>query len=299
MYSFKFLFDLPGYQHSLHSQSVAGAIWRQGVISKVSSEMLVSMLNSMAMKFIELGIKKGDRIIQFSDKYSIEWLAADMAIMTTGAISVPLQSSMRADELKIIIQNIEPVIIIFITPVDVDSLIYSPILISLTQFLSFQKTLTGKELKFLETIRFEIDQDDIATIVHTSGSSGEPRAIALSHQNLISNLLPILSLVPFIPGTRVISFLPLSHIFERIGCYVYLASGCNIYFIDSYRYALAALKDIRPDYFTCVPLILERFAAIMEERIEEASWFTRWAYNSWEKTDKGVVSHFGSFIAHQ
>jgi long-chain acyl-CoA synthetase len=95
------------------------------------------------------------------------------------------------------------------------------------------------------------------------------------------------------------SFLPLSHIFERIVCYVYLASGATIYFLDSYRYAIFALKDIRPDYFTSVPLILERFAAALEDRIEEMGWFTRWAYNSWEKTNRGVLSQIGSVIAHQ
>ncbi|HEY3386630.1 MAG TPA: AMP-binding protein, partial [Saprospiraceae bacterium] len=95
------------------------------------------------------------------------------------------------------------------------------------------------------------------------------------------------------------SFLPLSHIFERIVCYVYLACGANVYFLESYRNALFALKDIRPEYFTSVPLILERFVSILEDRIEETSWFTRWAYRSWEKTDRGFISHLGSLIAHQ
>jgi len=98
---------------------------------------------------------------------------------------------------------------------------------------------------------------------------------------------------------RVMSFLPLSHIFERIVSYVYLASGSSIYFIDSYRYAIFALKDIRPDYFTSVPLILERVAATLEDRIEEMGWFTRWAYGSWEKTNRGILSQLGSIIAHQ
>src|SRR4029079_11019160 len=135
--------------------------------------------------------------------------------------------------------------------------------------------------------------------VYTSGSSGEPRAVALSHHNLVSNVMAVLALAPFSPGTKVLSFLPLNHIFQRIVSYVYLASGANIYFIESYRNAIFALKDVRPEYFTCVPLILERFASIMEDRLEEASWFTRWAYNSWEKTKRGPLSQLGSIIALQ
>ncbi|HJW30245.1 MAG TPA: AMP-binding protein, partial [Saprospiraceae bacterium] len=155
------------------------------------------------------------------------------------------------------------------------------------------------DIQTLEQIRNTIQPSDIATIVHTSGSSGEPRAVCLTHHNILSNVMAVLSILPFEPGTRVMSFLPLSHIFERIVCYVYLASGASVYFLDSYRYAIYALKDIRPDYFTSVPLILERFAAALEDRIEEMGWFTRWAYRSWEKTERGILSEIGSVIAHQ
>ena len=159
--------------------------------------------------------------------------------------------------------------------------------------------ITEDDLKKLATIRAETDINDIATIVHTSGSSGEPKAVALSHHNIVSNVKSVLALTPFTSGTRVLSFLPLSHIFQRIVSYVYMASGANIYFIESYRNAIFALKDVRPEYFTSVPLILERFAAIMEDRVEEMSWFTRWAYKSWEKTNRGILAHIGSIIAHQ
>jgi len=165
--------------------------------------------------------------------------------------------------------------------------------------MSIEKEISENEIQELIYIRSTISSADIATIVHTSGTSGEPRAVCLSHQNIMSNMMSVLTLVPFNPRTKVMSFLPLSHIFERIVCYVYLASGATIYFLDSYRYAIFALKDIRPDYFTSVPLILERFAAALEDRIEEMGWFTRWAYDSWEKTQRGVLSQIGSVIAHQ
>jgi len=298
MNSFTFLFDLPAYQADRTPQRVAGAMWRQGIKEEIASEQFVLLIQKIATQLIQRGVKKGERVIILTDRYSIKWLATDMAIMAIGAISTPLHHPVKKRELDLILKRIEPVIIIHTGNVEVDEFAgHKGILID--ELTSSSYILEENDLKNLEDIRKSLEPDDIATIVHTSGSSGEPRAVCLSHHNVVSNVLSVLSIVPFIPGTRVMSFLPLSHIFERIVCYVYIACGANIYFLESYRNALFALKDIRPQYFTSVPLILERFASILEERIEETSWFTRWAYRSWEKTERGILSHLGSLIAHE
>jgi long-chain acyl-CoA synthetase len=274
-------------------------MWRKGIKDEISSEALLRLVQKMSTQLIQRGIKKGDRVILFSDRYSMEWLAADMAIMAAGAISTPLHNPVKNEELEHILKRIEPVLVIHVPIAELPETIRSFALLSLKDLVDSDFIVKADDLKRLEELRSSFQPDDIATIVHTSGSSGEPRAVCLSHKNIVSNVISILSFLPFTPGTRVLSFLPLSHIFERVVCYVYLACGANVYFLESYRNALFALKDVRPEYFTSVPLILERFASILEERIEETSWFTRWAYRSWEKTDRGLLSHVGSFIAHQ
>jgi long-chain acyl-CoA synthetase len=299
MNNFTFLFDLPAYQAHRIPQKVAGGMWRQGIKEEISSDQLVQLVQSIAFQLIDRGVKKGDRVILFTDRYSLQWLSIDMAIMAAGAISTPLHSPIRNEELQTILHRIDPVLIISSGAVDMSTISGSFQSITFDHLIGLDYTVNEEGLQKLKQIRDEIQPHDIATIVHTSGSSGEPRAVCLSHHNIVSNVMSVLSIVPFTPGTRVMSFLPLSHIFERIVCYVYLACGANIYFLESYRNALFALKDVRPEYFTSVPLILERFASILEERIEETSWFTRWAYRSWEKTDRGLLSHIGSLIAHQ
>jgi long-chain acyl-CoA synthetase len=295
---FSFLFDLPAYQAHRTPQRVAGAMWRQGIKEEITSDQLDALVKKIATQLLYKGIRKGDRVIILTDRYSIRWLATDMAIMAAGAISTPLHHPVRQAELNLILHRIEPAIIIHTSGIDVDG-IAGTMKVDLDDMISSAHDPTAEDIKTLEDIRSSLASDDIATIVHTSGSSGEPRAVCLSHHNVVSNVLSVLSIVPFTPGTRVLSFLPLSHIFERIVCYVYIASGANVYFLESYRNALFALKDVRPEYFTSVPLILERFASILEERIEETSWFTRWAYRSWEKTNRGLLSHIGSLIAHE
>ncbi|HZV70172.1 MAG TPA: AMP-dependent synthetase/ligase [Saprospiraceae bacterium] len=299
MNSFQFLFDIPQYQFDRNPQRVCGGMWRQGIIKEISSEQLLALIRKIALSFIEKGIAKGDRIILYTDRYSIEWLALDVAIMAAGAISVPLHYPAKDDELSIILNRLEPSIVIMNTLVDLPGLSEKTDRILFDDLISAERTFTSDDLKTLENVRSGISQNAIATIVHTSGSSGEPKAVALSHHNIVSNVMSVLALAPYTPGMKVISFLPLSHIFQRIVSYVYMASGANIYFIESYRNVVFALKDIRPEYFTSVPLILERFAAAIEDRLEEAPWFTRWAYNSWEKTNRGPFAQLGSIIAHQ
>jgi len=298
MNSFSFLFDLPAYQAHRNPQRVAGGMWRQGIKEEISSEQLVSLVQRIGLQLLAKSVQKGDRVVILTDRYSLKWLAIDMAIMSIGAISTPLHHPVKEKELDLILKRIEPKIIIHSPDVKLDN-DYGATIIMMHDLISSEQTLLEKDLKRLADIRTSLSPDDCATIVHTSGSSGEPRAVSLSHKNVVSNVMSVLSIVPFTPGTRVMSFLPLSHIFERIVCYVYLACGANMYFLESYRNALFALKDVRPEYFTSVPLILERFISILEDRIEETTWFTRWAYRSWEKTDRGLISHLGSLIAHQ
>ena len=299
MQTFRFLFDIPVYQAERLPQKVSAAIWRQGIKNELSSGQLVALVRQIASQLLARGVQQGDRVILLADRYNITWLAADMAIMACGAISAPLHHPLRAGELEKIILRIEPVLLLLATSSPFESKSLPVTSIELDVLVTAEVQIPEAHLKELETRREQMDEDDIATIVHTSGSSGEPRAVCLSHDNVVSNVLSVLSVVPFTPGTRVMSFLPLSHIFERIVCYVYLACGANMYFLDTYRNALFALREVRPEYFTSVPLILERFVAVLENRIEETSGFTRWAYRSWEKTNRGLLSHIGSFIAHQ
>ena len=298
MNNFSFLFDLPAYQAHRHPQRTAGGLWRQGIKDEISSEKLVKLVQTIAIQLLDKDIQKGDRVILLTDRYNLNWLAIDMAIMATGAISTPLHHPVKEKELELILKRIEPTIIIHTPDVNLDNHFLGT-KIMMDDLVSSGHSFPEKDLKRLTDIRASLSPEDCATIVHTSGSSGEPRAVSLSHKNVVSNVMSVLSIVPFTSGTRVMSFLPLSHIFERIVCYVYLACGANVYFLESYRNALFALKDIRPEYFTSVPLILERFISILEDRIEETSWFTRWAYRSWEKTDRGITAHLGSLIAHQ
>ena len=200
MNSFRFLFDLPAYQAYRTPQRVAGGMWRQGIKEEISSEQLSELVNRIAKQFINDGVKRGDRVVLLTDRYSIKWLATDMAIMAAGAISCPLNHPVRKVVLDIILRRLEPAVIIHTSSVEFEDPFESKHIL-FEDLISEENTNEESDLQKLKIIRDGLHQDDIATIVHTSGSSGEPRAVCLTHSNIVSNVMSELSIVPFIAGT--------------------------------------------------------------------------------------------------
>ena len=121
MNSFSFLFDLPAYQAHRNPQRAAGGMWRQGIKDEISSAQLVSLVQRIATQLLDKGIKKGDRVLILTDRYSLNWLAIDMAIMATGAISTPLHHPVKEKELDLILKRIEPSIIILTPDVELNN----------------------------------------------------------------------------------------------------------------------------------------------------------------------------------
>ena len=116
-----------------------------------------------------------------------------MAIMATGAISCPLHHPVKKAELDIILKRIEPVIIIHTSGVDLAE-VSGPDKILLDELASSDHNIQEVDKQRLKDIRASLDPGDVATIVHTSGSSGEPRAVCLSHHNVVSNVMSVLSI---------------------------------------------------------------------------------------------------------
>ena len=123
------------------------------------------------------------------------------------------------------------------------------------------------QLKILHEIKNGIDTDEVFTILYTSGSSGIPKGVQLTHRNVIHNIKAILTLLPLEPSHRVLSFLPFSHVFERVACYAYMAFGVSLYFSQTKESFAHDFKTVRPYFCTCVPRVLEKMYDFMEEQL--------------------------------
>jgi long-chain acyl-CoA synthetase len=119
----------------------------------------------------------------------------------------------------------------------------------------------------LDVRKQQVSENDTLAILYTSGTSGIPKGVVLSHRNVVSNIKSILPVLPAGPGDRALSFLPFSHIFERTACLAYMAFGVNIYFCHSRESISSDFKSVKPAFCTSVPKTLEKmYDYLLEQR---------------------------------
>ena len=215
--------------------------------------------------FKESGVKKGDRIFLLSSN-RIEWAEIDLGIMFTGAITVPSFVTNNTDDNNFIIKNCSPKLIIL-----ENFLIYKKnekflkkyknskiVLIEKhDNFISY-KEITTKET--IDTKPTKIIDSDISTIIYTSGTSSYPKGVVLSHKSLIHNLRSALVLLEEfgIKQEKFISFLPLSHSYERMaGLYFPLLIGAQIFFCSSLDKLMLEIEEVKPTIVSAVPRLYE------------------------------------------
>src|SRR5205809_1719495 len=208
-----------------------------------------------------------------------EWLFTDFAVQQTGAVLVPVYPTTGTNELQFIL-NDALIKYILVSSKDLFEKVQSikagvP---NLKKIFSFDEIegvdhwsivpalATEASKTKLNEIKKMISSDNVATIIYTSGTTGTPKGVMLTHKNIYTDVLYSKVSFPFIdaPQYKVLSFLPLNHIFEKCVSYIYLFSGNGIYYAESVDTIGTNLKEIKPAGFTTVPRLLEKvFERIM------------------------------------
>lgn len=235
-----------------------------------STQDFVATANQLSQGLLKLGLQKGDTVAIISTSNRPEWHFTDLACLQIGVVDIPVYPTISSKEYEFIFNHAE-IKYVFVS----DKLMYRkisqiiPNIPSLKGVYSFDvvdnvtnwKELLTDEIEFqqkLNTIKQSILPTDLATIIYTSGTTGIPKGVMLSHQNIVTNVKDCLMVIPLQPREIVLSFLPLSHVFERTINYVYFAAGVSVYFADGLETISEHLQDIRPHYFATVPRLLER-----------------------------------------
>ena len=266
------LFDIPNFQANRYPQKVALAMLEKGKWTTFSSEKLLECIEQTSAALLRLGLKKGNKIALIGKTGSIYWNVLDFAAQQIGVIIVPILSGVPQYQMEYILEESQIEFLFFNQKNDIDNhdylfaKKYNTYNIE-NQLVGFFKTINQEEKEEIERLKNGILPSDLATIIYTSGTSGEPKGVMLSHHNLVSNVKSVLPLVPFINGKATISFLPLSHVFERTITFSYMAMGANIYYTGGIDNLEMCLKSIRPYYWSSVPRVLEKiYDRIIQER---------------------------------
>src|SRR5450759_2010377 len=244
-----------------------------GKWKKYAVQEYIDNCNWVSYALLSLGIKKGDKIALISNNRP-EWNFTDFGISQIGAIGVPIYPTISSEEYTYILGHSEPKIV-FIS----DKSLYekikpitdqNPVISTIYTFdriagaKHFSELITiGKEMASslsneLVIAKNSVEPSDLVTIIYTSGTTGFPKGVMLSHSNLISNIIESSFIHPLGPESRTLSFLPLSHIYERMLTYHFQYKGISIYYAENMGTIMDNLKEIKPEIIAVVPRLLER-----------------------------------------
>ena len=276
-----------------------------GKYTNISTSDFKNKVICLSLALKDMGIKKGDTVGIFA-KSSPFWLIFDFAIHEVGAISVPIFANISTTNLNFEIKD-SSMKFMFIDSQerlkDIEkenshlTFITHNFCIKEPNFYNFDEILViGKQICDSSGFTsFEANPDDIFSIIYTSGNTGTPKGVMLSHKNIVTQLHDINKLIDLPKGEVALSLLPLAHIFERTVMSYYLSRGISIYFVDDVLNVANLMKVVKPTIMTVVPRLLEKIFNKIKAQILEKPFFSRviaslaFSYALKENLDKSSI----------
>ncbi len=266
----KRLFDFIYYQKENYPLEKACGHKHNGEWVYYSTDDIINIANKMSCGFLKIGVKPGDKIGLIVYKNRPEWTIIDLAIQQVGGITVPVYPTISSGEYEYIF-NDASIKYCFVGQGDLYDKVTTakPAIPSLEKIFTIDKfegrphweeMFAEEGLDQVKAIMAQVDPDSLATLIYTSGTTGNPKGVMLSHTNIVSNVRGVKELLPVVPGEKVMSFLPLCHIFERSASYSYLQNGVTVIFTgtDNLGGEDGDLRAVQPHFFTTVPRLLEK-----------------------------------------
>jgi len=271
------VFDLIKYnlEEFPKDEFISGKI--NGVWKKYSTRQVADMADNLSRGLIHLGMGKTSRIAVMSANRP-EWNITDFAISQIGAYQIPLYPTAAETDLRFILEN-AAVSLVFVS----DETLYAKLKpacdavnpdIKIYSFEEVSGVLNWMDLADngaaqtgidLDAYRDAVSAEDVLTLIYTAGTTGTPKGVMLTHNNLIQNFKHSARLLP--EGVkRGLSFLPLSHVYERMIIYLYIYTDVSIYYAESMDTIVADIQFVKPNVFCTVPRLLEKvYDKIMEK----------------------------------
>jgi long-chain acyl-CoA synthetase len=295
---------------SKNKTGIFSAVKRDGKWIETSIEDFQQMVHDLALGLYELGVRKGDKVSLHAEN-STEWLVIDQAVLSLGAALVPIYTTQPGEQIKYILENsgakvhfvsndevfaeTKPLIKEIKSVEAIVSILGSDHkkLNTFEDILEMGHKRSEEEPNLFDKLRSEVEPEDLATLIYTSGTTGVPKGVMLTHANIAINALASHEIFPFEPqehkNPRVISYLPLAHMFERTASYIYAYMGVPAYYIDEVEDIKDDFAIVKPIYMVTVPRLLEKIVTGIKVKGQEMSGLKKqlyyWSVNLAEEYD--------------
>lgn len=246
----------------------------------ISSAEMLSRIENIAMGLHAIGVRQGEKISILAAN-SPEWTITDAGCQLVGIVDVPIYTTLSPKSIQYIINDsgakvfflqnreiYEYIEKILPNCASLEKLVFfeaAGVLddrsISLNELEKIGQSLKLEKPDLIKELSEKPKPNDVATLIYTSGTTGKPKGVMLSHQNLLSNAIDAGEKYSFTPEDTPLSVLPLSHVFERTGMYLYILNGMAVHYAESIEKVPENLKEVKPTIFVGVPRIFEKVYA--------------------------------------
>ena len=260
---------------------------KDGRYVPISTQEFGQRVEHLSLGLADLGLARGDKLVLLSENRP-EWAMTDFAVLSAGAITVPVYTSLMPEQIKYIVNDSDAKIVVCSNRdlwLKVEAVrhelpnVHHFVLIdeegprgvvSLSEVMARGKVLAAADPTLFEKRALAVRPDDLASIIYTSGTTGVPKGVMLTHANFVSNSKALDQVTDFSVKDTILSFLPLSHVLERMTTFSFLYKGATIAYAESIETVAENLLEVRPTIMISVPRLFDKiYAKVMDNVLAE------------------------------
>ena len=250
----------------------------------LSSREILDRVKNIALGLRSLGIGPGDKIVIVSENRP-DWTMTDFAAQCLGAVVVPIYPTLMPDQIKYIVNDSDAKVVfasnrelwpriaairnyldkvahyVAFDPDGVEGAM------PLAELIDRGRTYAASRGDEFEALSLAVKPADLASIIYTSGTTGVPKGVMLTHANFVHNIKALRSIVTFTDTDRILSFLPLSHVLERMCMFAFLSVGATIAYAESIETVAENLIEARPTIMVSVPRLFDKIYARVIDQV--------------------------------
>ncbi|MGM5630789.1 long-chain fatty acid--CoA ligase [Apibacter raozihei] len=282
------LFDILAHQSKNHPIEKSLVTKKNGIWEETSTESLISQVNQVSRGLLKYGIKPGDKIAVITTVNRTEWLIIDYAVQQVGAVTVPIYPTLSKEDFKYVLNDSKS-IFCFVSDIELYDKIQNiredcAELVSIFTFDEVEGATCLTAISDMgedDSTQYEVDSlkdmaqpEDLVTLIYTSGTTGRPKGVMLTHKNIVSNVLNSHErvLMEHDKNFRVLSFLPICHVLERMVTYIFMYRSYSIFFAESIEKLALNLKEVKPHIITAVPRVVEKLYTAIYSKGTSGGW---------------------------